>query len=255
MTPSNKPTERFSNRVTDYIAARPSYPSAMIDFMLKEFKLHQHSVIADIGSGTGILTSLLLEKNINVLGIEPNDEMRKAAENLLSGFSNFLSIKGAAEKTGLIDESVDLISAAQAFHWFDIPETKKEFRRILKPNGFVCLIWNERVTAATEFDQAYENIILEFATDYEKVNHTNINEIILCDFFIQQMKMKSFPYSQQLDEVGLQMRLSSASYLPDTGHKKFEPMCAEIKNMFGTFAQEGKVTINYLSKIYFGKMN
>lgn len=255
MSETKKPTERFSTRVADYVAARPSYPVALIDFMINEFQLDKNSVIADIGSGTGILSALLLEKNISVLGIEPNDEMRKAAENFLSSFPSFLSIKGTAEKTGMVDQSVDLITAAQAFHWFNISETKKEFKRILKRDGSVCLIWNERETTATDFDTAYENLILKFATDYEKVNRTNINETVINNFFDQKMKMKSFRYSQQLDEEGLQKRLSSASYLPDRKHKDFNMMIDEIKQMFRQFSEKGKVTLRYSTKIYFGKLN
>ena len=138
------PKKRFSSRVENYIKYRPNYPSKIIDFFIDNKLLSKKSVVADIGSGTGILSELFLKNGNKVYGVEPNNEMRKAAEIFLQKYPNFISIDGSAEETRLQEESVDLITAGQAFHWFNTKEAKKEFKRILKSDGSVTLIWNNR---------------------------------------------------------------------------------------------------------------
>ncbi len=133
-------TTRFSNRVDNYVKYRPHYPAAVIDYLKKEKVLKDNYVIADIGSGTGISSELFLKNGNTVYGIEPNKEMREGGEKYLSGFKNFISINGTAEDTTLKENSIDVITAGQAFHWFDMVKAKKEFKRILKTNGYVVLI-------------------------------------------------------------------------------------------------------------------
>ncbi len=136
------PKKRFSSRVENYIKYRPSYPIEIIDFLKEKNILTENTIIADIGSGTGILTRMFLDNNNQVYGVEPNKDMREAAEKLLQGFTNFTSLEGSAESTGIEENCVDLITAGQAFHWFDVEQAKREFKRILKPNGNIALIWN-----------------------------------------------------------------------------------------------------------------
>lgn len=168
--------ERFSNRVSNYVKYRPGYPGEVLQLFRDEMGLNETSVIADIGSGTGISSKLFLENGNKVFGVEPNTPMRAAAEELLLDFGNFKSIDGTAEKTNLPDSSVDFVIAAQAFHWFDAEKTRNEFKRILKENGYVALIWNERQLKTTEFLVDYENFLLKFANDYAKVRHDKVNE-------------------------------------------------------------------------------
>src|SRR5215469_16795520 len=136
--------QRFSNRVTDYARYRPSYPPELLDLLRMECGLQHEQNIADIGSGTGLLTKLFLENGNRVFGVEPNGEMRSAGEEVLRGYPNFTSIDGSAEATTLADSSVDFISAGQAFHWFDVELARGEFRRILKPGGWVVIVWQDR---------------------------------------------------------------------------------------------------------------
>jgi ubiquinone/menaquinone biosynthesis C-methylase UbiE len=158
--------ERFSNRVENYAKYRPGYPPAMLEFFKDHLGLTPDSVIADIGSGTGLSAKLFLENGNVVYGVEPNAGMRASAEGSLIEFKNFRSIDGTSTETTMDDESVDFIIAAQAFHWFDPHPTRGEFQRILKPNGYVALIWNERRLDSTPFSK-YEQLLLKYAIDYQ----------------------------------------------------------------------------------------
>src|SRR5690606_11903763 len=153
------PTRRFFDRVKDYVKYRPDYPSAAIDYIKEIAELSAGSPVADIGSGTGIFAKRLLETGASVFGVEPNAAMRSAAEEFLRSEPNFTSIDGTAESTTLRDSSVDLVTAAQAFHWFDPKPTRAEFARILKPSGRIVLIWNERLTDATPFLVEFERFL------------------------------------------------------------------------------------------------
>jgi len=170
------PTRRFSDRVENYILSRPSYPPQVLETMRNECALTAGSLIADIACGTGIFTRLLLENGNAVFGVEPNREMREAAVRLLAAYPRFEAVDASAEATTLPDHSVDIVTAAQAAHWFDLAATRREFARILKPGGWVVLIWNQRVTDSTEFLRSYEKLLLTYATDYEKVRHEHTTE-------------------------------------------------------------------------------
>src|ERR1019366_8204811 len=124
------PTGRFSSRVDDYVRYRPSYPSGIVTLLQLHCGLTPVSVVADIGSGTGLLAELFLKFGCVVFCVEPNIQMRIAGEHMLRGFGNFHSVDGRAENTGLGDASVDLAVSGQAFHWFDPVRTRDELRRI-----------------------------------------------------------------------------------------------------------------------------
>ena len=164
-------TERFTNRVENYVKYRPHYPLEIIDFLKNENILTAKTKIADIGSGTGISTKLFLENGNKVFGVEPNPEMRKAAENFLKNYPKFESINGTAENTTLENESIDMIISGQAFHWFDKEKCKPEFERILKKDGYLILFWNEK-TESNEFMRSYYDLLKIYGIDYEKVNHS-----------------------------------------------------------------------------------
>src|SRR5581483_4013685 len=136
--------QRFSSRVNDYVLYRPGYPAQILELLKTECGLTGDSEIADIASGTGIFTRMLLENGNRVFGVEPNDDMRKAGESFLASYRNFTSVAGTAEATTLADHSVDFVTAAQAAHWFHRERARKEFVRILRPGGWTVLIWNER---------------------------------------------------------------------------------------------------------------
>ncbi len=247
---------RFTNRVENYIKYRPDYPHELITFLRQKGILNPKSVIADIGSGTGISAELFLKEGNVVYGIEPNKEMRHAAQKLLVEYKNFVSIDATAENTTLPIDNIDLIIAGQAFHWFNKEKSKTEFKRILKQNGIVVLMWNDRRINSTPFLKAYEDFIQLFAIDYLEVNHKNIDEKIFNDFFGKgNYAIETFDNYQYFDFDGLKGRILSSSYMPEEGHKDYNFMLIELKNIFNRFQVNGKVTIEYDTKMYYGKLN
>ena len=249
------PTQRFSNRVENYIKYRPGYPTSVLETLATECGLTDESVIADIGSGTGILSELFLKKGFRVFGVEPNREMREAGERLLSKYPNFTSIEGTAEATTLAHRSVDLITAGQAFHWFDRTRAKQEFARILKPAGWVALIWNERLTDTSPFLRAYENLLRKFGTDYAAVDHRNVDAESIRSFFAPQpFTLRKFEVRQVFDFDGVKGRLLSSSYTPEPGQPNYQPMLDALRAIFDQHQTEGNVSFDYLTLLYFGRL-
>lgn len=246
--------ERFSNRVADYVKYRPSYPKEVLDLFRAEMNLQKDSIIADIGSGTGISAKIFLENGNKVFGVEPNEAMRQAAENFLEGFPEFKSVNGTSENTTLENNSVDFVVAAQAFHWFDRKRTRAEFKRILKNEGFVALIWNERRLDSTDFLREYENFLHKFATDYREVRHENVSREIIGDFFQTDFRQATFQNSQVFDFDGLRGRLLSSSYTPTAENPLFEPMIEELKRLFTKHQKDGKIDFIYDTNIYYGQI-
>lgn len=248
-----KPTERFSNRVENYVRFRPDYPPEITALMQSEMDLNQNSTVADIGSGTGIFARRLLETGCKVFGVEPNAAMQTAGAEFLTGFPNFESVTGTAESTNLPAESVDFVTAAQAFHWFDQPAAKAEFRRILRENGWLVLIWNVRKLDADAFSVDYENLLQEFGTDYKTVirKHAPVAEI--SDFFDGDFREQSFENWQTLDFAGLKGRLLSSSYVPTEESETFQNMIGELENIFERRANAGNIKIYYDTKVYYRK--
>ncbi len=247
------PTTRFTDRVENYIKYRPSYPTEIIDYLKSEGILKSDSVIADIGSGTGISAELFLKNGDFVYGVEPNDAMREAAEKLCSAYSNFKSIIATAEETTLSDNSIDLIICAQAFHWFDIPKVKVEFKRVLKSTGRICLMWNERIIDGNPFLIDYENLLLKYGTDYKNVRHENIDEDKLNEFFDGGYIKKTFPNKQVFDLAGVTGRLLSSSYTPQYDSPLYEPMLAELNEIFEKDQVNGVIEFLYDTNVYVSK--
>jgi ubiquinone/menaquinone biosynthesis C-methylase UbiE len=250
-----KPTERFSSRVENYVKYRPGYPQGIIDLLRAECDFKPSSVVADIGSGTGILSEMFLKEGNTVYAVEPNREMREAGERGLHAYENFRSTEGSAESTTLLDESVDFITAGQAFHWFERESARREFVRILKPAGWTVLVWNERRTDTTPFLIAYEKMLLDYGTDYSTVNHTNIDESIIEEFFRPaSFRLKIFKNRQAFDFEGLKGRVLSSSYTPEEGHPNYRPMLEELERIFRENAEKGEVSFDYETKLYYGQL-
>lgn len=256
MTSESRDTkERFTGRVGDYLRARPGYPDALVDDLEAAGALFPGAVVADIGSGTGLSTELFLRRGYAVVGVEPNGEMRAAAEARLADFPLFRSQPGSAEVTGLPAASLDLAVAAQAFHWFDATRTRDEFRRILRPAGQVALIWNARRATGTPFLAAYEALLVEFGTDYAQVGHRGVGAERLASFFRGPFATRRHVNSQELDLAGLQSRLLSSSYIPAAGTPAHAALLARLAEIFAANASDfgrGSVTIDYDSELYFG---
>lgn len=245
-------TERFSDRVADYVRYRPTYPGAFVDELVAKLGLSAGSWVADLGSGTGISARLLIERGIETFAVEPNEPMRRAAEAELGSSPLFHSVAATAEATSLPDHSVDAVVAFQAFHWFDAAKARVEMKRILKPSGLVALVWNERLVD-TPFLVAYEDLLQRQSTDYGAVEHRNAYPKIL-EFFAPERPVEVVAKNEQiLNRDALFGRVFSSSYVPKSGpaHDAFSAALAEI---FEREAVSGEVAFRYDTKAFLGRL-
>jgi len=224
----------------------------MIGYLKEQNIITDNAVIADIGSGTGISSEPFLKNGNTVYSVEPNSEMREAAERLLTEYENFKSINGSAEETTLENGSIDLITAGQAFHWFDVPKAKIEFKRIIKPGGFAALIWNIKKSKDSPLMMEYENLMINHGKDYKELRHENVGENEFNILFDNGYTTKFFDNEQVMDYDSLKGRILSASYIPTEDEPGFEAMIADIKKMFNTHQENGKVKIVYIAEIVWG---
>jgi SAM-dependent methyltransferase len=246
--------QRFSSRVADYVRYRPGYPSEVLPLLRTECGLKPGHVVADIGSGTGFLSELFLKNGNRVYGIEPNDAMREAGEEYLASYDNFSSIVGSAEATTLESGSVDFVSAGQAFHWFAPSATRTEFRRVLKANGWIVILWNDR-QRDTPFADAYENLLLKYGADYRRVREAYPEARVMQEFFgAFTVSQKILPNEQVLDWEGLVGRLRSSSYAPQEGHPNHAPMLADLEQLFRANEKDGRVRMQYATHAYYGRL-
>jgi SAM-dependent methyltransferase len=218
----------------------------------KEINFDQFKDVADIGSGPGQLSRLFLNNENLVYGVEPNDEMREAGEKLLQDYINFISINGTAEFTALADRSIDTIVSGQAFHWFDSDKAKIEFNRILKPGGYVVLIWNKRDSETSVFMQEYEKLICECCPEYNP--ELNLDEKVFNNFYgVKNFRLANFRNQQVFDFTGLKGRLLSASYVPAENSANKE-ILNRLKEIFDKYNKDGKIKFEYNTQVYFGKI-
>ena len=213
------------------------------------------SVVADIASGTGLFTRLLLENGNHVFGIEPNKEMREAGEHYLAGFPKFTSVAATAEATTLADHSVDLITCAQAAHWLKREEALREFQRILRPSGFVAIIFNDRQVKGNAFADDYERLVVKYGTDYSEVQR--LGRIFEgTDFFAPfPCEKRTLPNFQDFNYASLEGRLLSSSYAPQPGDPQHAPMLVELRQIFEKHEHGGHVRMEYDTNIYFGRLS
>ena len=242
------PTSRFSDRAQQYSLYRPEYPRAIIDFLEQNIGLTPNNIIADIGSGTGIFSKLFLKAGYAVSSVEPNDEMRKQAETSLQKYPGFRSVGGTAEATTLPDHTVDLITVAQAFHWFRPAETRKEFERILKASGHVLLVWNI-LQSNTPFLKGYTALKETFAQKIEHPHRANLERIREI-FDPAPVTTHNFKQSQQLDIEGLKGHLLSFSTVPLESDHRFSEMMRELERLFEQHNHQGLIDLEYETKIY-----
>lgn len=248
-------TTRFSNRVENYVKWRPSYPDGVIDMLREACGLKPDWAISDIGSGPGNLTRLLLEFGAEVYGVEPNRDMREAGETLLAGHSRFHSIDGTAESTGLPDASVQLVTAGQAFHWFDRDRSKREFERILTRPKWVALVWNFR-EGDTPFFVDYERLSRTYSIDFDQVTARGEATEAAIESFFSPGVVKRFTLSnnQALDLTGLRGRIESSSYMLTPEHPDYGKMITAIETLFAEHAVDGALSFHYETRLYVGQL-
>jgi SAM-dependent methyltransferase len=249
------PTQRFSNRVENYVKYRPGYPAEIVAILAREHGLAPESAVADVGCGTGFFAKLFLAHGCVVLGVEPNREMREAGERILASFPRFVSVDGSAEATTLPDASVDFVVAGQAFHWFDRARTRVEFGRILRPGGRVVLTWNDRKLEASPFLEGYERLLRTYGTDYAAVTQAECDDDVVRGFYLDpDLRSYVLPNEQLFDREGLRGRLLSSSYVPEPGHPNHSPLLAELDSLFTATQKDGVVAFAYDTRVYCGRL-
>lgn len=250
-------TVRFTDRVENYVKARPGYPKDVIALLESKCGLTHAATVVDVGSGTGMLAKLFCDYGCRTLGVEPNGPMREAGKQFLSSYPNFEMLDGTAEAIPLPGTSVDFITAGQAFHWFNQKEARHEFMRILKPNGWAVLVWNDRESAGSKFAEDYENLLLTFGTDYAEVHHRGKETLVGFEQFFgnSEFVKATFPNNQQLDREGLIARVLSASYMPNEGQPKYPEMMEEVERIFRDNQKGGTVELKYETNVYYGQMS
>lgn len=255
MPPFIEPTARFTSRVEEYRRYRPGYPPAIVDLLARECGLSDDSIVADIAAGTGLLSEIFLARGYRVLAVEPNEKMRAACTDLTAQYPQLECIEGTAEATGLADDSTDLITVGQAMHWFDLPRTRRELARILKPQSCCAIIYNNRRIGGDVFHDGYEKILRDYGSDYESVQRRHMSKENLATFFAPYaMQSASFDNAQQLDLEALRGRILSSSYMPQPGHPRYAAMSASIENLFAANKSNGHVRLEYKSVVCYGQL-
>jgi SAM-dependent methyltransferase len=248
-------TERFSDRVADYVRHRPDYPPALLAWLRREHGVTPDWKVADVGAGTGISSKLFLDAGHAVTAVEPNAAMREAAVAWLGGQPRFRAVDGRADATGLPDASVDLVTVAQAFHWFDPEATRREFARILRPDGLAAIFWNSRRLIGTPFLEGYEALLKRHGTDYTSVAERYADDDSMRAWFGAGWRGTArFEYKQLLDYDGLRGRLMSSSYVPKPGHAQHAPMLAALRELFDRCQQDGRISFDYDTRIITGTL-
>ena len=251
------PTQRFTDRVDDYARYRPGYPAELITFLHDTCGIAADARVADIGAGTGISSKLLLDAGHPVIAVEPNAAMRQAADRELSRYPGYRSVAASAEQTTLPAASIDLITAAQAFHWFDLDATRQEFRRILSPGGGVALFWNLRALDESSLLRDYENLLYTYGTDYGQIaeRYPSNNDNITHWFNGGLLHSARFANRQTLDFDALRGRLLSSSYAPKDGQPNYQPMLTALRKLFDQYADDGKVSFDYQTHVFYGQFS
>jgi SAM-dependent methyltransferase len=251
-----QPTTRFATKAEYYARYRPSYPTHILDTLEQEWDFSAQNIIVDIGSGTGIGSQMFLDNDNVVHGVEPNTDMRSFAEQWLSSYQNFHSIVGTGEATTLPPAMCDTIVCAQSLHWLDHDSARQEFQRILKPNGFVCIVWNlpERDSA---FGQEYEEILLRYGTDYAQIQSDTWTQRKSIEEFFQSSSIQQYEYPNQqfFDAEGLQGRFLSNSFIPDPSHSQYDTMLADIRSLYARHAQKDMIAFRYRTLMYCGRFS
>jgi SAM-dependent methyltransferase len=243
--------DRFDGRALNYSRYRPRYPRRILRLLELEAGLDQKSVVADVGSGTGILSELFLSHGNSVLSVEPNDEMRRIAETMLAKHGDrFASVKGTAESTSLPNNAVDLVAVGQALHWFEPEKARREFRRILRGRRPVCVVFNDRKSDGP-VEVEYGRLVLEYAVD--RGNTPEVDDPYLGRFLgNDQFKRFSIPNRQVLGYSGLLGRLASASYMPGPGSRSWDALTRDVSEVVRSLGVNGRVTLHYVTRVYIG---
>lgn len=239
--------ERFTARAEDYARYRPGYPPGVMDWLRERCGLGPGKRVADVGAGTGLFTRQLLATGADVVGIEPNAAMRAQSGLPLRA--------GTAEATGLPDASCDLVTAAQAYHWFEPVAARAEWCRILRPEGWAVLLWNWRDTGGTPFAEALEALLERRGADYKKVAIEHWDVARIRSFFAAApIEEAEFANEQSFDREGLRGRVLSASYMPRRDDASAPAALTELDGIFDAHQRGGRVRMTYRALVFAGRL-
>ena len=235
-------TQLFATKVADYQAARPDYPASLFDWLAGQ--LPAVPQVLDLGAGTGLFTQSLLARGWEVLAVEPEAAMRAACDARLGALPGYRSAAGQAEALPAPAASVDLITAAQAFHWFDVGPARREFDRVLRPGGRVALVWNDRV-AETDLNRALDALLAEFGGSGRAAQSADDDRARAHDFLGPGRRQWSGPHSHHLDLAGLQALVFSRSYMPARDSAAGRAAQVHLGALFQQHAEQGHVRMDY----------
>ena len=249
------PEERFTDRVGDYAKHRPRYPRQIIDLLRASCGLNASSRIADIASGTGLLAELFLEYGNQVEAVEPNEAMLSALSALAPRSGLLHTSRGSAEATGLAGGSVDFVTVGQAMHWFNLEKARREFARVLTPEGWCVIVYNERRRGGDTFHDGYEQLLRVHGSDYQAVQSKHLTAEDLSSFFhpceVTRVEMENF---QDLDLDGLRGRIASSSYMPTPDSDRYAALQADTAALFEQSAEGNRVRLEYVCAVSFGHL-
>ncbi|MCM3113883.1 class I SAM-dependent methyltransferase [Neobacillus sp. MER 74] len=248
-----KSNDQFTGKAEVYAKYRPSYPPEYIEYIISKAGLNEDSIIADIGSGTGILSGQLIDRGFTVIGVEPNDDMRTVAEQALKTDSRFISIKGTAENTSLTDNSINLVTVAQAFHWFDMEPFKLECQRILHQDGKVALVWNSR-DGSSDINKESAEVCQRYCPNFKGFSGGMEETPIAFQQFFKDGKydLKFFHNDLQFNLNGFLGRYLSASYSPKKTDEEYHPFLTALSNLFSRYSNSGQIVIPNITRSYLG---
>jgi SAM-dependent methyltransferase len=250
------PAERFTGRVESYRRYRPGYPAEIAAALRRECGMQGDARLVDVAAGTGLLTEVLIEEGFAVTAVEPNAEMRAACAEMTAEYPKLRVVEGTAEATGLADGSADLITVAQAMHWFDLERARAEFARVLRPGGWCAVIYNDRRLGGDPFHNGYEQLLREYGVDYMAVKQQHVGRGRLAEFFApEEMRMAVFPNAQELTLEGLMGRVLSSSYIPKPGSTGFAELQTAVERLFAENERDGVVRMEYECVVGYGRLS
>ena len=249
------PTERFGARAAAYARARPGYPDFVVAALAQALQLSRSAQVVDVGCGTGLSAEPFLRAGYRVIGVEPNASMRALALERLAGAAGFRAVAGRAEATGLPSACADLMIAAQAFHWFDVPATRAEALRVLRPPAHAALFWNDRLSEGSPFCAGYEQLVRTFSAEYAELRHRHERADRIDAFFgHRRWRTITVTHGDELDYARLADRLNSASYMPPPEDARHAPMMLALQELFASTARHGVVTMEFETRVLYGEL-